>query len=111
MPTPHTRRIDRRPATDGALRPAASPNPVAGPIPNALQSFYADRNAEVWEAGEPVRQDRPDRSVTRAIKQFSPNDVPAELWARIEDLVRESATKAAPTSVYSAKALMTVVTE
>jgi integrase len=111
MPTPHTRRIDRQPATDGALRPHASPNPVAGPIPSALLSFYADRNAEAWEAGEPVRADGRARSVTKAIKQFSPKDVPAEQWARIEGLVRESATKAAPISAYSAKALMTVVTE
>jgi integrase len=49
--------------------------------------------------------------VTQAIKQFSPNDVPADLWARVEGLVCESATKAAPTSAYSAKSLMTVVTE
>jgi hypothetical protein len=96
MPTPHTRRTDRQPATDGVLRTQVPPNPIAGPMPSALQSFYADRNAEGWEAGEPVRADGRARSVTKAIKQFLPKDVPDEKWTRIEGLVRESATKAAP---------------
>jgi hypothetical protein len=111
MPTRHTRRIDLQPATHGALRPQAPPSQAQGSIPPALRSFYADRNAEVWEIGEPVRPGRPGRSVTKAIKQFSPKDVPTDLWARIGVLVRDSVSKSAPTTSYSAKSLMTVVTE
>ena len=81
---------------------------VVSTLGTPLQSFYADREAEHWVAGEPAR---PAESVTKAIKQFSPLSVPGEVWRRIEDLVKSSVRQAEPTSVYSAKALMTVVTQ
>ena len=74
----------------------------------SYQTFYADRHAEHWVAGEPAR---PGESVTRAIKQFLPASVPDEVWRRVEDLVKSSVRQAEPISVYSAKALMSVVTQ
>ena len=76
--------------------------------PTPLQSFHADRDAEYWVAGEPAR---PNESVTKAIKQFSPRSVPDGVWCRVEELVRSSVRQAEPTSVYSAKALLSVVTQ
>ena len=102
MPTP---KIDYELATDGVpLRQVAPPVP----IPPALRSFYADRNTPNWVAGEPLR---PDESVSKAIKQFSPLNVPEVLWRRIEALVKDTVAQAAPASVYAAKSLMTVVTQ
>jgi len=88
------------PSGEGTGRLPAAPTP--------LRSFRADRATERWVAGEPAR---PGESVTKAIKQFSPISVPPEVWHRVGDLVRDSVRRAEPTSVYSAKSLMTVVTQ
>jgi integrase len=80
----------------------------AGSAPPPLRSFDIDRRAELWVAGEPARQ---GESVSRAISQFSPLNVVPEVWKRIEHLVTTSVEQAEPTSVYSAKSLMTVVTQ
>jgi hypothetical protein len=52
--------------------------------------FAADRLAEAWSFGEPVRS---GESVSETINRFSPRDVPAEVWGRIEPVVKESVTK------------------
>lgn len=74
----------------------------------SIASFLADREAQVWCAGEPVRI---GESVSEAIARFSPQKVPAKIWASIEVFVRECVDRAAPTTVYDAGALMTVVSQ
>ena len=53
-------------------------------------SFLADRVAEHWSFGAPVRS---GESVSGTINRFSPRDVPADVWARVEPVVKESVTK------------------
>jgi hypothetical protein len=80
------------------------PEPDARP----LRGFFADRLAEHWRAGAPVRSDEP---VSSAINRFSPRGVPPERWRRVGPLARSSVEAAGPTTVYDAGALMTVVTQ
>jgi len=83
----------------------ASP-PVAGQVGD--RSFLADRAAARFFAGEPVR---PEDSVSDAIARFSPANVTAAQWNRIGPVVRASVERAAPTTVYGARTLMTTVTQ
>jgi hypothetical protein len=71
-------------------------------------SFFADRQATTWFAGEPVR---PEDSVSEAIARFDPARVPAAQWAHIAPIVRASVEKAAPTTVYTTRTLLSVVTQ
>ncbi len=74
----------------------------------AAQSFFDDRRAEDWFASQPIR---PGESVSDAITRFSPGSLPEETWRRIGAVVRTSVHAAAPHTVYSARALMAVVTQ
>ena len=49
----------------------------------------SDRLAEHWSFGEPVR---PGESVTATINRFSPKDIPAEVWQRVEPVVKHTVT-------------------
>jgi len=68
--------------------------------------FCADRAAEFWSFGEPVR---PAEAVSSAIERFSPKDVSTEVWQRIEPVVRDVVTKVGYTDpVLATKALSVV---
>ncbi len=54
---------------------------------------------------------RPDESVSETIARFSPSSVDEDLWARIGPTVRQWAEKAAPDTPYSARTLMSVLTQ
>jgi hypothetical protein len=59
--------------------------------PSELDADFAtDRLAVAWSFGGPVR---PGESVSGTINRFSPRDVPADVWGRIEPVVKESVTK------------------
>ena len=59
----------------------------------SVESFLADRQAERWAGGEPLRA---DASVSGTINRFSPRDVPGDVWRRVEPVVKEAVAKAAP---------------
>jgi hypothetical protein len=73
-----------------------------------LDPFTADRLAEEWDGGQPVR---PGDSVSGTINRFSPKDVPDEVWARIEPWVKSAVTAASPRSVLRANDLLTVTAQ
>jgi hypothetical protein len=74
----------------------------------AASSFAADRVAEVWSFGEPVRS---GESVSGTINRFSPRDVPPDVWGRIEPVVKESVTKVGFTDAQLAKKCLSVVAQ
>jgi integrase len=82
---------------------SSAPNPTS-----TLSSIDVSRHVNGWDGRGLARL---EYAVARAISQFSPRRVPEDQWRRIETLVRESATKAAPKSAYSASQLMTVLSE
>lgn len=99
--------MDRRGTEqDNRVKAQGSNRRVTDGIAN--DAFHADRLAQRWYAGEPVR---PEDSVSAAIARFNPAEVPPAQWARIGPVVRASVEKAAPTSVYSARTLMSVTTQ
>jgi hypothetical protein len=71
-------------------------------------SFSADRVAEDWSFGEPVRS---GESVSGKIDRFSPKDVPADVWGRIEPAVKESVTKVGFTDAVLAGKCLSVVAQ
>jgi hypothetical protein len=73
-----------------------------------LASFLADRRAERWAGGEPLR---PDASVSGTVNRFSPRDVPADVWRRVEPTVKEAVTKAAPGDPQKANHQLSIVTQ
>jgi hypothetical protein len=53
-------------------------------------SFASDRLAEEWSFGAPVRL---RQSVSSVVNRFSPKDVPADVWKRVEPVVKDAVTK------------------
>lgn len=76
----------------------------ASPLSNS--AFVAARNAERWDAGQPVRT---GWTVADVIDSFIPRDVPFELWVQVAALVRDAATKTRPKSPYRAEILMSTI--
>jgi hypothetical protein len=72
------------------------------------RSFLDDRRAERWAGGEPLR---PDASVSGTVNRFSPRDVPADVWRRVEPTVKEAVTKAAPPDPQKANHQLSIVTQ
>ena len=68
--------------------------------------FAADRCAEAWSFGAPLRS---GESVSGTINRFSPRDVPADVWGRIEPVVKESVTKVGFTDAVLARKCLSVV--
>ena len=95
---------DKKKATGSPIG-TVSPTSVA---PSGSVSFEADRTADRWFAGQPVRIDEP---VSQVINRFSPRSLPTGQWARIEALVRESVRQATPATAHIAEGLMTKITQ
>jgi hypothetical protein len=93
--------VDAVPATAGSRDGVDS---------EALRSFYADRNAEIWDRGDPVHGDGPQQA-DALIRRFSPQNVPAETWARVEDSVRDAVRQAAPDRYHRAAGLLNAVSQ
>jgi hypothetical protein len=74
----------------------------------SVERFLENRRAERWAGGEPLR---PGASVTRTIARFSPRDVAPEVWRRVEPLVKEAVTKAAPGDPQKANHTLSIVTQ
>jgi hypothetical protein len=74
----------------------------------ASAQFDADRFAQAWDGGEPIR---PDDSVSGTIDRFSPKDVPPAIWNRIEPLVKEAVATSTPRTVSRANDLLTVTAQ
>ncbi len=72
----------------------------------ASSCFAADRVAEFWSFGEPVRS---GQSVSGTINRFSPRDVPADVWGRVEPVVKGSVTRVGPRDAVLARKCMSVV--
>jgi hypothetical protein len=85
---------------------ASNPTPDAELAP--LESFLADRRAEHWAGGEPLRA---DASVSGTINRFSPRDVPEELWTRVEPVVKAAISVAAPADPQKANHQLSIVTQ
>jgi len=68
--------------------------------------FAADRVAEHWSFGAPVRS---GESVSGTINRFSPRDVPADVWGRVEPVVKDSVTKVGFTDTVLARTCTSVV--
>lgn len=56
--------------------------------------FLADRAAELWDAGQPLRD---GETVSDRVARFAPTSVRPEVWARIRPLVQQAADAAAAT--------------
>ena len=61
-----------------------------------------------WSFGEPVRM---GESVSGTIDRFSPRDVPAEVWVRIEPVVKESVTTVGFTDAALARKALSIVVQ
>ncbi|MEI7932563.1 MAG: hypothetical protein WCI21_05860, partial [Alphaproteobacteria bacterium] len=92
-------------AVDGAdgrtpecVEPAGAVEPHMG--------FAADRMAEEWSFGAPVRS---GDSVSGTINRFSPRDVPTDVWDRVEPVVKDAVTKVGPRDAVLARKCMSVV--
>jgi hypothetical protein len=70
--------------------------------------FAADRVADSWSFGEPVRT---AQSVSGTIDRFSPKDVPADVWGRIEPVVKESVATVGFTDPVLARKALSVVAQ
>ena len=68
--------------------------------------FASDRCAEHWSFGAPVRS---GESVSGTIDRFSPRDVPADVWGRIEPAVKESVTKVGFVDAVLARKCLSIV--
>jgi hypothetical protein len=68
----------------------------------------ADREAERWDHGQPVRD---SDDVSRFISRFSPSEVPPEVWARIGAPVRDWVGRAEPQPLERARNLMNAVSQ
>lgn len=68
--------------------------------------FAADRLAEAWSFGAPVRS---GESVSGTINRFSPRDVPADVWGRVEPVVKESVNEVGFTDTVLARTCTSVV--
>ncbi len=79
----------------------AEPGSVAVPA-----SFTADRLAERWSFGEPVRA---GESVSSTVNRFSPKDVPTDVWQRVAPVVKDAVTKVGFTDPELARKSMSVV--
>jgi integrase len=64
--------------------------------------------ADDWDGSQPLR---PDVSVSGTINRFRPQDVPDDIWHRLEDLVRTSVTRAGPERPFVADCQMTVMAQ
>jgi hypothetical protein len=73
-----------------------------------VDSFLEDRRAEHWAGGEPLR---PDASVSGTINRFSPRDIPDDAWRRVEPVVRDAVSKAAPGDPQKANHQLSIVTQ
>jgi hypothetical protein len=78
------------------------------PGPRSAESFFEDRTANHWYAGQPVRAREP---VSAAIAKFNPKNLPVEVWSRIAGFVTDSVERATPHTVTTAMTLMTIVTQ
>lgn len=89
-------------AVDWRLRVVADPD-----RPSELNAdFAADRCAEFWSFGAPVRS---GESVSGTINRFSPRGVPADVWRRVEPVVRESVTKVGFSDAVLARKCVSIV--
>jgi hypothetical protein len=77
-------------------------------MPKAHPGFLVDRLAERWDHGQPIRD---SDDVSRLIARFSPDEVPAEVWARVEGPVREWVQRAEPKTLERARNLLNAVTQ
>ncbi len=85
----------------------AGAEPDDRPTPPSA-SFLADRAAEYWSFGEPVR---PAESVSGTIDRFKPSDVPADIWEQIEPVVKDSVTKVGFSDPVLARKSLSVVAQ
>lgn len=69
-------------------------------------TFLADRLSEHWSFGAPVR---PQDSVRGTIDRFSPGDVAADVWRRVEPVVKEAVTQVGFTDAQLAKKCLSIV--
>jgi hypothetical protein len=76
--------------------------------PLLLESFLADRRAERWAGGEPLRA---GASVSGTINRFSPRDVPDDVWRRVEPVVKAAIQVAAPGDPQKANHQLSIVTQ
>jgi len=89
------------PAPGGAQRV----QPGAGEVSD---TFLADRMAEDWDWGEPVRS---DLSVAGVITRFHPQQVAPEVWQRVEAFVRATVSAAQPGAPSIAGLQMTLMAQ
>ena len=68
--------------------------------------FAADRCAEAWSFGAPVRL---GESVSGTIDRFSPRDVPVDAWGHVELVVTESVTKVGFSDAVLARKCLSIV--
>jgi hypothetical protein len=68
----------------------------------------ADRRAEHWAGGEPLRA---DASVSGTINRFSPRDVPEDVWRRVGHVVKAAIQVAAPGDPQKANHQLSIVTQ
>ena len=77
-------------------------------VPGDLETFLADRAAVVWDGGQPVRT---DLIVSEIITRFHPQQVPPDVWRRVEAFVRDAVSAAAPGTPFIADHQMTVMAQ
>jgi hypothetical protein len=87
---------------DGQSRAPRSVDPPGQPE----KSFALDRLAEHWSFGEPVR---PGESVSTTINRFSPKDVSADVWQRVEPVVKGAVTRVGFTDPVLAQKCLSIV--
>ncbi len=75
---------------------------------DASYSFETDRRAEHWDGGAPLR---PGASVSGAVNRFSPMDIPSDVWARIERVVKAAVMAATPDTPLHANHQLSIVTQ
>jgi len=97
-------RSDRRSVDVSAGRTPARVEP-AGAF-ELDEDFAADRVAEEWSFGAPVRS---GESVSGTINRFSPKDISPDVWGRVGLVVQESVTKVSPRDAVLARKCMSVV--
>lgn len=85
----------------------AATGPGGGTI-GTSPTFDADRREGRWYNGAPVPV---GDSVSGAIRQFSPKDIPDESWSRIGDVVRRSVEMVTPPTAYRAGVYLNSVTQ
>ena len=92
-------------ADDAGLAPPSTPEDWDFAL---LGRFLADRQAEHWAGGEPLRA---DASVSGTINRFSPRDVPEDLWRLVEPVVKAAISTASPGDPQKANHQLSIVTQ